>query len=155
MTTKKIQKTVSLFAYIWIFSFSCMKPYLAVPPDGFAVYKKPKHEYRAVSSEGVMYRVRHVKNEPFAELKFWHEALKKRMVDAGYRLLSDTTYESGKKKVLLELAAPVGYEDYIYLIDIQMYKKSIIIIEASGESLQFEKHRDAILRAMANLKTKG
>lgn len=156
MTIKtKYHISVILIASVCLCMISCGKPYVAVAPKGFAVYTN-EYEYRTVSPDGVLYRVRHVQNKPFADLGFWHEALKKRMVDAGYRLLTDTTYETdNSKRVLLELAAPVGNNDYLYLIDIQTCRKKIVIIEATGEAALLEARKPAIYKAMKELKLKG
>ena len=90
------------------------------PPQGFAAYRElwqDWFELRAVSPDGVVYRVRTEDNEPTADLPFWQAALKKRMLDAGYILVAESETKAGKQPgYLLELAAPVGQEDFVYLI---------------------------------------
>lgn len=118
-------------------------------PDGFAVYNRYN---RAISSDGVMYRIRKQVNQPFAKLKFWSEALKKRMVDTGYTFIKERDIKSGKKNgYLIELTAPYGEDDYTYLITIFLKDKEILIVEASGEVLLFKKQRKKILAAIKKI----
>jgi len=50
------------------------------PPEGFAVYEKSNgNESRAVTPEGVTWRVRTEDHKPQADLSFWQAALRKRM----------------------------------------------------------------------------
>ena len=68
-----------------VFLWNCAS-FKAVPPEGFGEYEG-KLVYRAVSPDGVAYRVKEVANEPFAELPFWKEAMTRRMKDAGYKVV--------------------------------------------------------------------
>jgi hypothetical protein len=118
-------------------------------PDGFAVYSRYN---RAISPDGVVYRIRKQINKPYAKLSFWKEALKKRMVDTGYIFVKENDILSGKKKgYLIELTAPYGEEDYTYLISIFLKEKEILIVEASGEVLLFKKQRGNILAAIKKI----
>ncbi len=121
-------------------------------PDGFARYTKAK-EIKAVSPEGVVYGVRHEANKPFAELPFWKEALKKRMLDAGYIFLREGPISAGSRQgYLLELTAPYGQQDYTYLMAVFVQKKKILIVEAAGEVADLATRREAILGAIQRLK---
>ncbi len=116
-------------------------------PSGFAAYKG-EHPFRAVSPEGVMFRIRTEKNEPVAELSFWKTALKKHMTDSGYRYISENDVVSGNLKgYCLELSAPSGDKDFIYLITVFVEGDSLIIAEASGEVTLFKKRQPDIIEA--------
>lgn len=135
-------------------------PVLACGPDaeapaGFATYRAPG-PLRAVSPEGIVYRVRTEANEPRADLAFWREALRQRMLDAGYRLVGEEdiragTAESGLDGGVLELAAPVGERDVSYLIALFVDGDELILAEAAGEVLAFRERREAVLAAVRSI----
>ena len=122
-------------------------------PAGFAAYPD-KDNVKGVSPEGIVYRIRHAENKPSADLPFWKEALKKRMVDAGYGFLSESDTEINRHPAyLLELTAPVGNRDYIYMMAIYLEDKDrIAIIESAGEVVEFNKRRASILEAIKGRK---
>jgi hypothetical protein len=123
----------------------------AMPPDGFGEYKG-RMIYRAVSPDGVAYRVHAVDNEPFAELPFWKEAMTKRMKDAGYKVVDTASVTvAGKQGAVLELAAPLGRFDYSYLIAIVPGEKKILIAEASGRVKHFRTARDQVIAAVEKI----
>ena len=142
---------LSLLVCSWLTLSSlvgCAPSYTAVKPEGFAAYKGNK-PYRAISPDGVVYEVREVKNEPYAELSFWKEAMKKRMDDAGYRVIQDTTMTIGNREAAyIELAAPMGERDYLYLVTITTNEKKIIIAEAAGVVQQVQNRKQAIIDAI-------
>lgn len=117
-------------------------------PDGFAGYRKLR-ELRAISPDQVMFRVRTMRHKPKADLEFWKESLKKRMQDAGYNFLEESSFErDGLPGYRLELTAPMGEEDYTYLVAVVPNGRKLIIIEAAGEVTRYRAHREAILKAM-------
>lgn len=124
----------------------------AEAPQGFATYEQ-KSPFRAVSPDGVVFRVRAEKNKPRAELPFWKEALKKRMVDAGYHFVSEKDIKAGGKSgYLIELAAPLGTQDYTYMIALFQNEDHLVIVESAGEISRFSARRDAVMAALDKLK---
>ncbi len=120
-------------------------------PEGFAAFDDWS-QTRGVSAEGVVFRVRSEDNEPRAELAFWREALKKRMVDAGYALVSESEVKAGSATgYFLELAAPVGQEDYTYGVALFTRGKKLVLVESAGEVTRYARHRQAIMAAIAGL----
>ncbi|MDQ6962628.1 MAG: hypothetical protein Q9M28_08905 [Mariprofundaceae bacterium] len=116
-------------------------------PQGFAAYKAAKKQ-AAISPEGIVYNIRHEKNEPFAGLLFWKKAMKKRLLDTGYIFVAESDIQSKKQKgYLLELAAPVGKQDFTWLIALYVVNNKLHIVEASGEEKIFKQHRQAIVDA--------
>lgn len=153
-------RTGSVFAaalfFILIMGSACVHTGARVKgepvPAGFARYTKAK-EIKAVSPEGVTFRVRSEANKPFAELPFWKEALKKRMLDAGYIFLDDSSVTADNREgYLLELTAPYGQLDYTYLMAVFVVGKKIVIVEAAGEVTDLAARREAILAAIGRLK---
>jgi len=123
-----------------------------VAPKGFAQYDKGE-TFRAVSPSGVVYRVRKEANKPKADLAFWKEALKNRMIDAGYAFVTEGSIQSqGQEGYLLELAAPFGQLDYSYLIAIYVQDDEIYIAESVGEVSLLKKEREAIVEAMQKVR---
>jgi len=125
----------------------------ATAPDGFATYKGNR-PYRAVSSDGVVYRVRTESDNSDATMSFWREALKKRMTDAGYSFLreGDVKAANADDGYLLEVTAPYGLRDYTYLMAVFKRGKHLVLVESSGEVTTFEKHRPAVLAAVEKLR---
>lgn len=120
----------------------------AVAPNGFAQYKEGK-DFRAISPNGIVYRIKKEPNLPKADLSFWKEALKNRMVDAGYSFVSEESIQShGENGYLLELAAPYGQLDYSYLIGIYVRSDEIYVVESAGEVSLVKKERPSIIDAM-------
>jgi hypothetical protein len=123
----------------------------AKAPVGFAAFAD-RRQFRAVSSDGVTYRVHRDANSPKADLAFWREALKKRMIDAGYIFVSDAEIKArAEPGYWLELAAPVGAQDYTYAVAIFVRGSHIVIAESAGEVAKFRKHKDEILAAVTAL----
>jgi len=123
----------------------------ADPPEGFAAFDDWS-QFRAVSADGVMYIVRTEDNDPEAKLEFWKEALKNRMKDAGYSFVAEENIKGTSPGYLLELAAPVGEQDYSYMVAIFVRGSDIIIAEASGEVTHFAGRRGAVVAAMGKIK---
>lgn len=120
-------------------------------PAGFAAYE-PGESFRAVSADGVVYRVRKLPNEPLADQAFWSEALQKHMVDAGYTLVSEGEFEVAQGKgYLLELAAPQGAVDVGYLIGLWVNGETLVLAESAGEMQAFELRRAAVQKALSGV----
>jgi predicted amidohydrolase len=105
-----------------------------------------------MSPDGVLFTVRTEKNKPKADLAFWREAMKTRLSQAGYRVVSDSACAmKGSDGVLLQLAAPMGNQDWFYWIAFTLSPngKRILVAEAAGESKRFLARRDAVRKAIA------
>jgi hypothetical protein len=120
-------------------------------PAGFSAYRKGR-ERRAVSPDEVVFRIRAARHKPKAELSFWQEATRVRMVEAGYRLVREETFDAGGTRgALLELTAPLGSSDYTYLIAVFPRGRKLILVEAAGEIEDFEARRAEIEAAVQGL----
>lgn len=130
---------------------SACRSFKAEAPVGFAPYKETR-SFRAVSPDGVVFRVRTEKNEPKASLNFWKEALKKRMQDAGYHFVREGEVKAGEQVgYLLELSAPLGTQDYSYLIAVFDQGERLVLVESAGEIARFAGRRDAVVTAIGKL----
>lgn len=120
-------------------------------PQDFAHYKKNR-PFRATSADGVLFEVRTAKHKPEATLAFWKEALRKRMTDAGYTVVAESDVTaSGKPGAMLELAAPMGAQDYSYLVAVFVHGKKLVLVEAAGEVSKFQVRKAAILASVAGM----
>ena len=125
---------------------------LAVAPAGFAPFDRPTR-FQALSPDDVAFRIRSAPNEPEADLAFWAEALRTRMLAAGYHLDAEAAVEaSGMAGAMLELGAANGPRDQSYLVALFVDGPQLIIVEATGEAERFRPRRDAILAAIAALR---
>jgi hypothetical protein len=97
-------------------------------------------------------RVRSAPNRPAATLAFWQEALRTRMVDAGYKLISEAPIEaSGAPGALLTLSAADGPRDLTYLVAIFVQGRHLIIAEAAGEAGQMKAQVPAVEAAIRGM----
>jgi hypothetical protein len=130
----------------------CAKPRLN-KPQGFAQVKGgvlSEPVYRAVSPEGMLLRVRSVKNYPYMGLEFWGDSLKNQLTNEGYHLSGDrVSFNSGKSDgILYEWILPFGEEDYIYMTAIMLSRRRIIIAESAAEHSVYKKYRESILESL-------
>jgi hypothetical protein len=131
---------------------ACGAPFHAGAPKGFAPLDS-EDPFRAVTPEGVMYRVRHEPNQPRADLQFWRKALKQRMDEAGYVFVDDGEIKaSAVPGYRLELAAPFGPQDYAYLIALFVNGDKLTLVEAAGEVSQLREHRNELLAAIRRIR---
>ena len=124
----------------------------AVAPEGFAPYRKPGR-FQALSPDGVVYRVRSVRHKPKASLDFWREALRERMVGAGYTLVREQELEGsgGQAGVLLELGAANGERDLSYWVAVYAGGSRLVVVEAAGDAEALAPRRDALLKALSQV----
>jgi hypothetical protein len=123
----------------------------AEKPEGFAEAKKDT-SYHAISPEGLLYRVRYVKNYPKKEIEFWQEALKNQLIKEGYHFIEEKEFElPGRKGVMFEWGAPYGNENYIYLTAIAVFGDRIAVAEAAGEHALYHLYRDALIKSLSTI----
>lgn len=126
-------------------------PFKARAPRGFAALAG-KSPFRALTPEGVIYRVRQADNEPKAGLAFWRQATKRRMQEAGYVYVGEQSVKAaGVPGYLLELAAPFGEKDFSYLVAVFVRDDDLTLVEVTGEVAHVRARRDAVLRAIESL----
>jgi hypothetical protein len=144
--------TWAIGAAVFFLGIAGCAHFRAEVPQGFAGYKG-RCVFRAVSPDGVVLRIRSVKNDPYAELPFWQEALSTRMRNAGYTLVDSSLITVADRPTsILECAAPLGNDDQSYLIAVIWGKKRLTIVESAGEVVKFRKHREELLKAIAAIR---
>jgi hypothetical protein len=123
-----------------------------IPPEGFAQLKGGR-SYRAVSPEGMLYRVRSIKNEPRKDLSFWGEALENHLIKEGYRSSGKAqSFESGDREGLYyEWVLPSGNQSYFYLTALIVTDRTITLAEAAAPHPVFIQYRQALLDSLASI----
>jgi hypothetical protein len=123
------------------------------PPEGFAELKG-RRTYRAVSPEGMLYRVRSIKNEPRKDLEFWGDALQNHLLKEGYRPNGEAlSFESDDLEGLLyEWILPSGNESYLYLTALIVTGRTITLAEAAAPHPEFTRYRQALLDSLASIR---
>lgn len=120
-------------------------------PEGFSAWRR-KGRFRAVSPDGVLVRARAARHKPRANLAFWREAVRERMVRAGYAVQAEQDLEvDGVGGALIELAAPLGTEDWSYLVAVFPRGGKVVLFEAAGEVSALDARRDDIMGALNSL----
>ncbi len=131
---------------------ACATPPAVQRPESFAE-QKDKAVYRAVSPEGLLYRVRTVANDPPKDLAFWSEALRIQLVREGYRPIGGAQGFTGAKDgVFYEWGVRYGNEDHVWLTAVLVFGDRIAVAEAGGEHSVYYKHREAILESLKSIR---
>jgi len=146
-----IARLIVLILLISLLLFACTN--LEVKkPAGFAETVN-KTEYRSISPEGMLYRVRSVDNYPVKNIDFWSKALKNQLEKEGYFLTDEgEEFTAGESRgVLYEWGVRFGNEDFIYLTAIIVFDNRITIAEAGGEHTIYAKYRQPILESLKSI----
>ena len=121
-------------------------------PEGFAEMKGGR-SYRAISPEGMLYRVRSIKNDPRKDLEFWGQALENHLLEEGYRLNGEARlFDSGERRGLsCEWVLPYGNESYLYLTALIVTDRTITLAEAAAPYPVFIRYRQALLDSLSGI----
>lgn len=149
--------TVSALFAALVVSCTTVDTRLATP-GGFAEFHQSK-DFRIVSPEGVVLRVRTVENKPDQTLGFWAATLKRQLSEEGYSLIAEGAFDPKKlptppaspRGAYFEWSAPVGEEDYTYLTAIALARDRIIVVEAAGPMEYYKLHAEQIHKALDTL----
>lgn len=120
-------------------------------PQGFAELDTTDW-FSAISPEGMIYRIRLIKNIPEQSLEFWAEALTNHLQNEGYAAITtgNEFYTDESFGLYSEWNVPYNKDTYKYLSGILVSEKSIAVIEAAADHVIYNLHREALLK---NLKT--
>jgi hypothetical protein len=129
---------------------------LVQKPEGFAEvppWQITATEYKAVSPEGMIYRVRTLRNYPVQTLEFWASALRNHLEKEGYRSITDgRSFETGDNSgVIFEWAMPYGNQSYIYLTAIVVSENKIAVAEAAAEHTIYNQYRQALFESLTSI----
>lgn len=137
--------------FVLLFGAGCTTAPPVAPPAGFAVYDDPA-AMRAVSPDGVRYRVRYAENDPEQSLEFWREALSLHLERAGYGVLREESVTTpAGPGALFEWVAPLGAAEWIYLTAVVPAGEKLIVAEAAGPADLYRAHRDALVMSLETI----
>ena len=139
-----------IFASIFFFSCASFK---AKAPENFAEYSDtPNCKFKAVSSDGVLYRVSEYEQKSEASADFWKEAFLLKMKNANYKQEDSLNISIGGKPAIgyiFSFANAAGHD--LYLVAAVQSKETMFVVEAAGESAKFETRKQDILNAINNI----
>jgi hypothetical protein len=125
------------------------------PPAGYAPARKaPDGSLRALSPEGLPFRVRSFRNAPPKDLVFWSEALKSHLSKEGYRPNgAGRSFEAGNLRgSALEWVVPYGQESYVYLTALLVAGDRILLIEAGGPYKLYVDYRQSLEESLESIR---
>jgi hypothetical protein len=141
-----------LLIFSILFLFSCAS-FNAKEPNNFAAYSESKGDkFKAISSNGVLYRVSAYEQKSEASMDFWKEAFLLKMKNSNYKQEDSLTISIGGKAAIgyiFSFANSAGQD--LYLVAAVQSKEKMLVVEAIGESAKFENHKKDILDAIGNI----
>lgn len=145
------------FIFSILFVLSSCATFNGAHPQGFAHYEKENSSnlYKAVNPEGVTWKIRTESPDKPATLEFWSGAMRKRLQESGYLILDSLKFQcSGKPGFALESSAPLGQEDYNYLIGAVVTGNQLVIIEAAGPAKSYAPVRQNLIDALGKIEVR-
>jgi hypothetical protein len=123
------------------------------PPEGFAELTG-RGDYEAVSPEGMLFRIKSIKNDPQKDLEFWGDALQNHLAKEGYRLKGAAeSFDSGDRDGLAyEWVLPYGRESYLYLTALIVTDKTITLAEAAAPYSVYIEYQGVIRESLATIR---
>ncbi len=142
--------TIGLAALLTVSGCSTFR---AQKPSSFAEYKIKTDSYRAISSKGVLFKIKSIKNEPYGSKEMWQESISYYFKTYGYQKKKSRDITTGKnvKGIYTEYSYRYNGENYIYSITIFVNKKNIFVIEASGIDKFYNNKREMIFSSIKKM----
>ncbi len=151
-------KSIKLFGILLaaLILVSCAS-FRAVPPENFATYRESKEEksvkFKAISPDGVLYRVSEYEQESEAAVEFWGEALLLKMKNSNYKqqeTLTLTIDQQPAAAYVFSFANRAGVD--FYLVAAVQSKGKVFVVEAAGKEEKFNARKSEILEAIGKIK---
>jgi hypothetical protein len=134
------------------FLFSCAS-FNAKTPKGFAEYSENESDkFKAISSDGVLYRVSAYEQKSEASMDFWKEAFLLKMKNASYKQEDSLNVNISSKTAMgyiFSFANNVGSD--LYLVAAVPNGNKMIVVEASAEREKFNARKADILKAISEI----
>ncbi len=146
------------YGVILLILVSCAT-FKAKAPENFAEYNDTpsgvfwsSDKFRAISSDGVLYRVSEYEQKAEASTDFWREAFLLKMKNANYKQEDSLNITlAGKPAIGYIFSFANSASTDLYLVVAIQSKEKMLVIEATGETAKFEPHKKAILDAINNI----
>lgn len=125
-------------------------------PQNFAkLSDSPPYQQRATSPDGVVIAVRKVQVPERSSLKFWSEAISRRLEGSqGYAALGtrELKAQSGHAGRLLQFGRDQNGHTFDYWVALFPAGKQLYLVEAGGRRDRFERARAEVEQALASVK---
>lgn len=125
----------------------------AKAPNNFAEYSdNDGSKFRAISPDGVLYRVSAYEQKSQASVSFWKDAFLLKMKNSNYKQEDSLSITIGGKAAIgyiFSFANSAGSD--LYLVAAVPSKDEMIVVEASAKSAKFEDRKKDILDAIGKI----
>ena len=124
----------------------------ATAPNNFAEYSDGGKKFRAISSDGVLYRVSEYEQKSEASIEFWREAFLLKMKNSNYKQEDSLNISiDGKPAIgyIFSFATNTGSD--LYLVAAVPVKNKMLVVEATAESEKFNARKADILEAVSKI----
>ncbi|MDR3001606.1 MAG: hypothetical protein LBU89_10105 [Fibromonadaceae bacterium] len=145
---------ILIIGAIGVQTISCAS-FKATAPNDFAAYDKGIFDtkFKAISSDGVLYRVSEYKQESKASTDFWKEAFLLKMSNSNYKQEEELNISiSGKPAIAYVFSFATNTGSDLYLVTAIPVKNKMVVVEATAENEKFNNRRSDILEAINKLK---
>jgi hypothetical protein len=144
-------RTDRLLACLALAAVACGPRYTIEAPPGFVRYEAEPNQL--ISADGVRLRLRAVDNDPEASLAFWEEALRRHLEERGYVLRRSAALDAGGMPGhVLDFVVPHGAVDHALRVALFVRGDEIVLVEAGGLFDRFQRHDEALARALATVR---
>ncbi len=142
---------ILLILIILVQTFSCAS-FKAKEPQNFAAYESESNKFKAISSDGVLYRVSAYEQKSEASMDFWKEAFLLKMKNSNYKQEDSLNINIGGKAAIgyiFSFANSTGQD--LYLVAAVQSKEKMFVVEATGSVAKFENRKKDILDAINSI----
>jgi hypothetical protein len=158
---KRIKYFMAAFL-LSVILFSCIEAFSIKTPEGLAEIEITGFQfsnvlYKAVSPEGMQFKIKKEKNYPEQNLSFWGKALKYQLEKEGYVLITDGleiragTQDNEQEIIVFEWSLPYQNKNYTYLTAIMVYGGTIYIAEAAAPNDIYMIYRENLLDSLKSI----
>jgi hypothetical protein len=155
LSTLNSQLKIALCILTAILVLTSCASFKATAPNEFAAYDDDSKKFRAISSDGVLYRVSEYKQKSEASTDFWREAFLLKMSNSNYKQEEELSVNiSGKPAIAYVFSFATNLGSDSYLVAAVPAKNKMIVVEASAESEKFNARKADILAAIGKVTVK-
>jgi hypothetical protein len=149
----QILNILKILSIMLIMVLSSCAPFNAKVPENFAEYSESEsNKFKAISSDGVLYRVSAYEQKSEASIDFWREAFLLKMKNSNYKQEDSLNVSIGGKAAIgyiFSFANNVGSD--LYLVAAVPSGNKMLVVEASAEREKFNARKSDILKAIGEI----
>ena len=125
-------------------------------PPSFKRYHESE-QYKLITADGMLLKVREVENYPRAALDHWVDAMRLHLTEQGYAIRSEECFETERKLrgCTLGFLAPLGAEDWVLNETLFVVEDTIYLVEAAGPAKRFTAVDDELKTALRTFDPEG